>query len=219
MNKSARHNKQIGSRNRGAFCPTYARQTKRTLPHILSHWQTPQYGSQFSQLSLVFFGPGSHPQLCKNHRAKNSRSIQKQTANLRLRFNVPITAKIMNPTGCINQRHSGFSWRRRDSKSLADMNVSESPNLIANSRIRPRLEKSSNAAKTAARFVFAPASLIASLNSPLGISNVVFIYKIFAIFTSKSRFLYSLYPILVRPPTSALAPSDIRDPPSAIVRP
>jgi hypothetical protein len=96
------------------------------------------------------------------------------------------------------------------------MNVSESPNLIANSRIRPRLEKSSNAAKTAARFVFAPASLIASLNSPLGISNVVFIYKIFAIFTSKSSFLYSLYPILVRPPTSALAPSDIRDPPSAI---
>jgi hypothetical protein len=74
------------------------------------------------------------------------------------------------------------------------------------------LEKSSNAAKTAARFVFAPASLIASLNSPLGISNVVFIYNLFANFMSISSFLYSLYPILVRPPTSALAPS-------AIVRP
>jgi hypothetical protein len=73
------------------------------------------------------------------------------------------------------------------------MNVSESPNLIANSRIRPRLEKSSKAAKTAPRFVFAPASLIASLNSALGISNVVFIYKIVAEIKSKSRFLSALW--------------------------
>ncbi len=57
------------------------------------------------------------------------------------------------------------------------MNVSEFPNLMAISRIRPRLEKSSKAAKTAALFVFAPASLKASHNSAHGKYKVVLIIK------------------------------------------
>jgi len=66
------------------------------------------------------------------------------------------------------------------------MNVSEFPNLMAISRIRPRLEKSSKATSTAARFVFAPANLIASLNKPIGISKVVFIWKLLYDFKYKS---------------------------------
>ena len=78
--------------------------------------------------------------------------------------------------------------RRKVSKSVAIMNVSEFPKRMAISRIRPRLEKSSKAAGTAARFVFAPVSLIASLIKPLGISRVVFIWKLFCIFKYKSVF-------------------------------
>jgi len=58
------------------------------------------------------------------------------------------------------------------------MNVSEFPNLMAISRIRPRFEKSAKPDSTAARFVFALANLIASLDKALGISKVVFMWNL-----------------------------------------
>ncbi len=111
---------------------------------------------QLLNVRAVIPGTCPHPQLGEHYWTNGSGAFVQKVAEPLLHGRVPVSAKEIDPTRCIDECHSGLSATRNFSSSAGVMNVSERPNLVTKARTRPRRVKSFNAASTAARLVRAP---------------------------------------------------------------
>lgn len=116
-----------------------------------------------------------HPQFDQNNGTSNDGAVFEQVAHALFHGGIAAAAEKVDPTGGVDQRHSGISRTRKESSCAAVMKVDESPKRSAKDRMRPRRAKSPKAASTAARLVFAPETRMASSKRSVGISKVVFI--------------------------------------------
>ena len=135
----------------------------------------PSANMKFLHVLAIFCGARSHPKFSQNNGAKGSRTVVQKIAHPPFDRDIAAATKKRNPTGRVDQRHSGVSRTRSESSCAEVIKVGESPNLSAKSRMRPRRARSPKAVSTATLLVLAPETRMPSSRRLLGISKVVFI--------------------------------------------
>ena len=192
MKERASCDQKIRCRNWCSTQTTDLRQIIRQLPRRMLEGQARQDILQLLHVLPIFDRASPHPEFGQNNGTSNDGAVLEQFTHALLDGRISAAAEKVDPTGGVDERHSGISRTRKESSCAAVIKVDESPKRSANDRMRPRRAKSPKAASTAARLVFAPETRMASSRRSAGISKVVFIWIKQRQYMYKSSQVYAL---------------------------